>query len=410
LADGNSPHTPPHPHTPPSLVQAFTEESLEFMGRLLAQSEIGDATYWPPWTVRALRDPTTEYDDSIEHAREEARTVIGSALRGLEKRARVSWKDVDFLIVNCSLFSPTPSLAAMVANDFGLRPDVRTYNLSGQGCSASVLAVDLAKHLLDARPNSTAVIVSTENLTQNLYIGEDRSMLLQNMLFRCGGAAILLSNKPADGFRAKYKLLHTVRTQVVGSEAYDAVYETQDAQGLRGVRLSKHLVSSVGVGLKHNLINMGPYALSLREQVATVFVQGLRYAVRSLHDALAAPTMPAVCQQWAEALPKIEPYVPSFLSGVRHFAIHAGGRKVIDGVEKNLRLPSECTAPSRAALYNFGNTSSSSIWYELKFIEQEEDRWVAKGSGAPIVAGERVLQIAFGSGLKVNSALWLRLR
>ncbi len=380
------------------------------MGRLLASSEIGDATYWPPWTVRALRDPTTEYDDSIEHAREEAKTVMGSALRGLQKRTGIDWKEVDFLIVNCSLFSPTPSLAAMVANDFGLRADVRTYNLAGQGCSASVLAIDLAKHLLDARPNSTAVVVSTENLTQNLYIGDDRSMLLQNTLFRCGAAAIHLSNKAADGFRAKYKLLHTVRTQVLGAEAYDAVYEAEDDKGQRGVRLSKNLVSAVGRGLKENLTHMGPHVLSVREQATTIFVQGLRHALRSLHGLLSAPSMPAVCHTWAEALPKIEPYVPSFLSGVRHFAIHAGGRRVIDGVEKNLRLPAECTAPSRAALWNFGNTSSSSIWYELKFIEQESERWIAKDAGAPVAAGERVLQIAFGSGLKINSALWLRLR
>jgi len=36
---------------------------------------------------------------------------------------------------------------------------------------------------------------------------------VQNTLFRVGGSAVLLSNKPMDGFRAKYKLLHTVRTQ-----------------------------------------------------------------------------------------------------------------------------------------------------------------------------------------------------
>ncbi|CAN0506901.1 unnamed protein product, partial [Laminaria digitata] len=33
--------------------------------------------------------------------------------------------------------------------------------------------------LLKARPNSIALVVSTENLTQNLYHGNERSMLLQ---------------------------------------------------------------------------------------------------------------------------------------------------------------------------------------------------------------------------------------
>jgi len=77
-----------------------------------------------------------------------------------------------------------------------------------------VIAVDLAKQLLKARPNALALVVSTENLTQNLYLGNDRSMLLQNTLFRCGGAALLLSNRRSDSLRAKFKLLHTLRKQV----------------------------------------------------------------------------------------------------------------------------------------------------------------------------------------------------
>jgi predicted naringenin-chalcone synthase len=44
-------------------------------------------------------------------------------------------------------------------------------------------------------PNSTALVVSTENITQNWYFGEDRSMLIPNCLFRIGGAAIVLSNR-----------------------------------------------------------------------------------------------------------------------------------------------------------------------------------------------------------------------
>lgn len=95
-------------------------------------------------------------------------------------------KDIDILIVNCSLFSPTPSLCAMIINDFGMRSDILSYNLSGMGCSAGVISVDLAKRLMLGRPNSLALVVSTENLTQALYLGNDRAFLLQNTLFRCG--------------------------------------------------------------------------------------------------------------------------------------------------------------------------------------------------------------------------------
>ena len=60
-------------------------------------------------------------------------------------------RELDFLVVNCSLFCPTPSLAASIARRFGLRPDCRTYNLGGMGCSAGVISVDLAKQLLENR-------------------------------------------------------------------------------------------------------------------------------------------------------------------------------------------------------------------------------------------------------------------
>jgi 3-ketoacyl-CoA synthase len=87
--------------------------------------------------------------------------------------------------------------------------------------------VDLAKQLLKARPNALALVVSTENLTQNLYLGNDRSMLLQNTLFRCGGAALLLSNRRSDSLRAKFKLLHTLRKQV-GRRPDLSVWEKSD--------------------------------------------------------------------------------------------------------------------------------------------------------------------------------------
>ena len=38
--------------------------------------------------------------------------------------------------------------------------------VTGMGCSAGVIAIDLARQMLQLHPNSNALVVSTENITQ----------------------------------------------------------------------------------------------------------------------------------------------------------------------------------------------------------------------------------------------------
>ncbi len=52
-------------------------------------------------------------------------------------------------------------------------------------------------------PNQNCLVLSTENITQNWYFGNERSMLIPNCLFRVGGAAMVLSNRSTDYWRAK---------------------------------------------------------------------------------------------------------------------------------------------------------------------------------------------------------------
>ena len=63
--------------------------------------------------------------------------------------AEPSWgMQVDILVVCCSIFNPTPSLSAMLVNHFKMRRSVLTYNLSGMGCSAGLIAISLVRELL----------------------------------------------------------------------------------------------------------------------------------------------------------------------------------------------------------------------------------------------------------------------
>ncbi|CAF2262128.1 unnamed protein product [Brassica rapa] len=97
---------------------------------------------------------------------------------------------------------------------------------------------------------------------------------------------------------------------------------------------------------------------------------------------------------------RIKPYVSDIKLALEHFCIHAGGRAVLDEIQKNLDLSEWQMEPSRMTLNRFGNTSSSSVWYELGYSE-------AKGR---IKRGGKTWQIGFGSGFKCNSAVWRALR
>ncbi|KAK8522455.1 hypothetical protein V6N13_115422 [Hibiscus sabdariffa] len=344
-------------------------KSVEFQMRILERSGLGEETCLPPAIHYIPPSPT------MEAARGEAEIVIFSAMETLFKKTGLKPRDIDILIVNCSLFSPTPSLSAMVINKYKMRSNIKSFNLSGMGCSAGLISIDLARDLLQVHPNSNAVVVSTEIITPNYYQGKERAMLLPNCLFRMGGAAILLSNRSSDRWRAKYRLVHVVRTHKgADNKAYRCVFEEEDKEGNVGISLSKDLMAIAGEALKSNITTIGPLVLPASEQLLFL----LTLIGRKIFN------------------PKWKPYIPDFKQAFEHFCIHAGGRAVIDELQKNLQLSPEHVEASRMTLHRFGNTSSSSLWYEMSYIE-------SKGR---MKRGDRVWQIAFGSGFKCNSAVW----
>lgn len=308
-------------------------------------------------------------------ARDETEMVIFSAMDSLFQQTGINPKDIDILIVNCSLFSPTPSISAMVVNKYKMRSNVKSFNLSGMGCSAGLISIDFAKNLLQVHPESYAVVISTEIITPNSYMGKERSMLLPNCLFRMGGAAILLTNKRSQRKHAKYSLLHVIRTHKGSDEkSYRCVTQEEDKEGHVGIALNLDLMVIAANSLKSNISTIGPLVLPVSEQLLFLFnLLGRKFLKLDL-----------------------KPYIPDFKKAFEHFCIHAGGRAVIDELQKNLRLSSEHVEASRMALHRFGNTSSSSLWYELGYIE-------AKGR---MKKGDRAWQIGFGSGFKCNSAVW----
>jgi len=118
-----------------------------------------------------------------------------------------------------------------------------------------------------------------------------------------------------------------------------------------GVRLNKDLIAVGAKALRMNMTDLGPLVLPLSEQLTYAANAALRQAVK-----LYKPLGAAVPQEW------LKPYTPDFRKAFDFFCIHTGGRGIIDGLEKEMHLTRGQVEPSRASLYRFGNTSSTSVW------------------------------------------------
>jgi len=352
----------------------FNADALDFQEKILYKSALSEDTFFP---AGLHMDPPRA---SMALAREEAELVMFSAVADLLKRTRLHPRQIDVLVVNCSLFNPTPSLSAMIINHFKMRTDIESYNLGGMGCSAGIISIGLARKLLGSLGRGGyALVVSTENITQNWYRGNERSMLIPNTIFRMGAAAIMLTNKGTERRRSLYELQHLVRVHLgADNAAYRCVFQHADDAGVIGVELNRDLVKVAARAMEVNLTRLGPLVLPWGEKLAFAANWVARKGLK----------MP------------VAPYVPDFRKAFDHFCLHAGGRGVVEGLSAQLGLDDRQMAPSANTLYWYGNTSSSTVWYSFGFVE----------SAQGVKRGGKVWQIGFGSGFKCNSAVWKALK
>uniref|UniRef100_A0A2P2MCB3 3-ketoacyl-CoA synthase n=1 Tax=Rhizophora mucronata TaxID=61149 RepID=A0A2P2MCB3_RHIMU len=348
----------------------------KFLLKAIVSSGIGEQTY-APRIMFSGREENPTHEDGLSEMEEFFQDSIAKLLA----RSGVSPQEIDVLVVNISLLSAVPSLASRIINHYKMREDIKVFNLTGMGCSAGLISVNIAQNIFKTYKNVYALVVTSESLSPNWYAGNDRSMILANCLFRSGGCAVLLTNQRALKHRCMFKLKCLVRTHHgAREESYDCCLQKEDDQGRLGFHLGKTLPKAATRAFVDNLREISPKILPVRELLRFMVLKFIR--------------------RWTQIGSKGEGSGSktgiNFKTGVDHFCIHTGGKAVIDGIGLNLDLSEYDLEPARMTLHRFGNTSACSLWYVLAYMEAKRR----------LKKGDRVLMITFGSGFKCNSCLW----
>ncbi|KAF5751495.1 3-ketoacyl-CoA synthase 12 [Tripterygium wilfordii] len=351
----------------------------KFLLKAIVSSGLGEQTYAPRIMFEGREENPTLQDGILE-----MQEFFQDTIQKLLTRSGISAQEIDVLVVNVSMLPIAPSLSAMIVNHYKMREDIKVFNLTGMGCSASLISVNIVQSIFKSYKNKYALVVTSESLSPNWYSGNDRSMILSNCLFRSGGCAVLLTNNRALKNKSMLKLKCLVRTHHGSKDdSYNCCIQTEDSQGRQGFHLDKSLPKAATRALVDNLKVIAPKILPISELI--------RFMVVTLVRKLTTVSSTKGGSNSNSPRPVI-----NFKTGVDHFCVHTGGKAVIDGLGMSLELSEYDLEPARMTLHRFGNTSASSLWYVLGYMEAKKR----------LKKGERVLMISFGAGFKCNSCLW----
>lgn len=277
---------------------------------------------------------------------------VEAARRALEACPGIEAADVTHVVtVSCTgFYQPGPDY--MLVRELGLAASVQRYHLGFMGCYAAMPALRTARQFVEADPNAVVLVVSAELCTLHLRSSNDPDEIVASSLFADGAAAGIVSSRPPTEGEMAFVLDR-----------------------------SETVLTPVGEADMAWKIGDNGFEMVLSTYVPHIIDEHIESALAPLF----AP----------------EPVLASALAAgaageaVKHWAIHPGGRSILDKVEQKLGLSEAQLLPARDTLRDYGNMSSATVLFVLKNILE----------GPATEAGERVLAMAFGPGLTVETAL-----
>ena len=238
------------------------------------------------------------------------------------------------IVISCTGLS-APGVDFELIRRFGLDPSIERTVVGFMGCYAAINGLKLARHIVRSEPKARVLLVSLELCTLHLQEAGDLEQVLTFMIFGDGCAAALVTADP-QGFAL---------------DGFHAVMVPQTAE---------HITWNIG--------DLG-FDMVLSGAVPAGIAEGLRGgAARMLLDRA--------------------------VGDVDLWAVHPGGRSVLDAVETALELPGDALAPSREVLRCYGNMSSATILFVLEAMLRDDP------------AGKNGCAMAFGPGLVAETMLF----
>lgn len=256
--------------------------------------------------------------------------------------ARVEAAAIDLVITVSCTGVMIPSLDAFLANDLGMRADIRRLPITELGCVGGAAALARAVDFLHGRPDGQVLVVAVELPTLS-FQQEDVTVpqLVSTALFGDGAAAALLRGADFDG----------------NGDA--------DRRPVRVLATRSHLFPGT----------LGALGFDLRDDGFHVVL------AKDLPERLRGDLAVVVDRLLAEA--------GLTRDDLQSFVLHPGGRRILAALEDALTIPRPQVQPSWDVLRDHGNVSSAAVLFVL-------DRWM-KHHRPP--AGEHGLLAAFGPGL-----------
>jgi predicted naringenin-chalcone synthase len=294
-----------------------------------------------------LIPPTTGQRNAV-YAEWSHKMAVELAGKLLKEAEGFSKDEVTHLIfASCTGFmNPGPDFH--IIRELDLPQNVERYTLGFMGCYAAFPALRMAAQFCEANPKAVVLVMCLELCSLHMQTNEHQDTILANSLFADGAAAAIVSARAPSPNQASYRLDGFMSSLVSAGEA-DMAWDIGD-QGFNIV-LSSYVPDII--------------QSSLRPILADVFGQ------RGL-----------------------------LLEDIDAWAVHPGGRAILDKVEQSLDLPKTALDISRKVLRDYGNMSSATVLFVLHQMLRQS------GLQKDEV---RTCAIAFGPGLTVETALLTRL-